>query len=543
MATTRQRSASVVVDQVRSRTSSILGGFTTGQKTMTVLAAAALVLGALFFVRWISTPSMAPLFTDLAAADAAAITDELDSAGIPYELADGGRTILVPRERVYETRLDMSAQGMPGSSSDGYALLDQQGITTSEFRQRVDYQRAMEGELAATISSIEAVQQASVHLVIPEDDLFSDDATRATASVLVQTRPGQTIAPGQVQAIVNLVAASVEGLDPSDVAVADQTGRVLAAPGEEGRHMAAGDARAAQTAAFEDRLASSLEEMLGAVVGDGNAVVQVNAQLDFDARETTSETFGGDGPRTGIPLSQQQTTETYTGTGAEQVGVLGPEGQPINGAGDQTDYQLNDVATQFAVDRVVTQVSTAPGAVQRLSVAVLLDDGAPNQPNPAEVRSLVEAAVGFNPERGDLSLPCFPLAARLGTAGQHAALALAGWIAALALPDAAAELEAMAEQESREQMMALARTGGAILIVLIVLLLAWRSAKRAMPPRTVPIDLTTLELDDDLDEDEEERPALTAPRPPTVQDEVAQLIDSQPDDVAQLLRGWLAERG
>lgn len=525
MATTRQRSASVVVDQVRSRTSSILGGFTTGQKTMTVLAAAALVLGALFFVRWISTPSMAPLFTDLAAADAAAITDELDSAGIPYELADGGRTILVPRERVYETRLDMSAQGMPGSSSDGYALLDQQGITTSEFRQRVDYQRAMEGELAATISSIEAVQQASVHLVIPEDDLFSDDATRATASVLVQTRPGQTIAPGQVQAIVNLVAASVEGLDPSDVAVADQTGRVLAAPGEEGRHMAAGDARAAQTAAFEDRLASSLEEMLGAVVGDGNAVVQVNAQLDFDARETTSETFGGDGPRTGIPLSQQQTTETYTGTGAEQVGVLGPEGQPINGAGDQTDYQLNDVATQFAVDRVVTQVSTAPGAVQRLSVAVLLDDGAPNQPNPAEVRSLVEAAVGFNPERGDLvEVSALPF----DTSAEDAA---------------AAELEAMAEQESREQMMALARTGGAILIVLIVLLLAWRSAKRAMPPRTVPIDLTTLELDDDLDEDEEERPALTAPRPPTVQDEVAQLIDSQPDDVAQLLRGWLAERG
>lgn len=241
---------------VLSRARDTWASFTTGQKTVTVLITAALLVGAVMLVRWTSAASYAPLFNNLPPADASAIVDKLSADGVPYELTDGGATILVPQEQVYDLRLQMSGQGLPSGGTDGYALLDAQGLTTSEFQQQVGYQRALEGELRKTIESIDGVEAASVHLAIPTRDVFATEQDKPTASVLVTTRPGASIASGQVAAIVNLVAASVAGMDPTDVTVADSTGRVLSVAGQPGG-LAAGDQRAQQTADFEARTASA----------------------------------------------------------------------------------------------------------------------------------------------------------------------------------------------------------------------------------------------------------------------------------------------
>lgn len=525
--------AGIDVTQLKDRASGLLEGFTRGQKTMLVVAVGAAVVGALVFMRWAAAPSWAPLYSGLPAAETASVTQELDAMGVAYRI-EGGDTIMVARDAVYQTRLDLSAQGLPADGAPGYDLLDDQGITTSEFKQRVDYQRALEGELVRTIKAIDGVEDANVHLVLPADDLFSDDAVRPTASVLVRTAGDTTLSSGQVQSIVHLVASSVEGLQSADVTVADHTGRMLAAPGEDGAAAAAGDARSGQTAAFENSLASSIQELITPITGAGRAKVQVTADLDFDRRQTTSESFSD--PNTAPVVNETTSNETYTGTGSAVGGVLGPDAVPSTG-GAGTDYEKAQADRTFAVDKVTEQVESAPGDVQRLSVAVLLDDSADVNVN--EVTSLVAAAAGIDPERGD----------RLEVTQMT--------FDDSALPDAAPALDG--GDDSKDPMLSLARVLGIVGIVALVLLLAYRSARRssvARYPLAIPLDPLALgdgaddedELDLDL-LDQVREAALPAaeehdrlPERIVVQSQLGDLIDRQPDEVAQVLRGWLADR-
>src|SRR4051794_2547263 len=222
------------------------GSFSPGQKAVTIVGIIALVVAGVFFATWASKPAYSPLFSNLSSADAGAIVEELSAEGVKYELADGGQTVMVPKESVYELRVKLSGKGLPAEADTGYSLLDKQGITTSEFMQHVGYQRALEGELANTIGAIEGVKTANVHLVIPQKDVFSDDEKKPTASVLITERPGAKLDQGQVQAIVHLVSASVEGLDADQVTIADSAGTVLSTGGGE-TPAAAGDLRSQQT--------------------------------------------------------------------------------------------------------------------------------------------------------------------------------------------------------------------------------------------------------------------------------------------------------
>src|ERR1700754_728359 len=175
--------------------------FTPGQKAVTIFAVLALVIGGYFFATWAAKPSYSILFNNLSTKDASAIVDSLDKSGTKYELANGGATILVPQDQVNTLRLSLSGEGLPGDSDTGYALLDQQGITTSDFMQHTNYQRALEGELANTIKSIDGVEAVTVHLVMPQTDFSSNDQTKPPASVLVAPSPNKPLTTGQVQAI------------------------------------------------------------------------------------------------------------------------------------------------------------------------------------------------------------------------------------------------------------------------------------------------------------------------------------------------------
>jgi len=182
-----------------------------GQKVVIGLLLVGLLLGGFFFYSWITTPTQAPLFSNLAASDASAIVDELNAEGVAYTLADGGQTIMVAKDQVYNLRLTMSGKHLPAGKDTGYALLDQQGITTSEFQQQTTYQRALEGELSNTLEALKGVNTAVVHIAMPKDEVFVTDTSDPTAAVLLELTPGTELSGEQVTSVVNLVSSSISG--------------------------------------------------------------------------------------------------------------------------------------------------------------------------------------------------------------------------------------------------------------------------------------------------------------------------------------------
>lgn len=525
-------------------------GFTRGQKTMLGLAGAVVMIGALLLSRWSGQQSYATLYSNLAPADAASVTQALDAQGVKYQLGGGGSSILVPQDAVYSTRIALSAKGLPSDGAPGYALLDKQGLTTSEFRQHVDYQRALEGELTKTIRVIDGVTGASVHIVIPQEDLFTGDTTKPSASVLVQTNGSSTLTSNQVQAIVHLVASSVEGLSPDDVTVADANGNVLAAPGQNGS--ASSNSRVEQTKAYEDQLATSLQAMVQKVTGDGHAVVRVKAELDYDAKKTTTETYAD--PKTRTALAEKISKETFSGgSGAAATGVLGPNGAPVttlapgatasNIPGTASSYVKEDSQSDFAIGKVVEEVSATPGTITRLSVAVLLDKSKKLKPaDAASLQKLVSAAAGLQTARGDKL--------ELGQINFDVTGAKA----------AAAELALASQAESKKAMNDLIKSGMLGLLAFVSIFLAWRGAKKssarqvsAIPLESLPRANTALALpppvvlaDDDDEDDDLDDPILLGQMPaiplPEARPDIAALIERQPEDVANTLREWLADR-
>jgi flagellar M-ring protein FliF len=513
--------------------------FSPGQKTVAIFAVLAIVVGGFLFSSWVTKPTYAPLFSNLASTDAAAIVEKLSAANTPYQLAGGGGTIMVPQDQVYDLRLQMSGAGLPAQQDSGYSLLDKQGVTTSEFQQQVTYQRAMEGELAKTIKSIDGVQTSVVHLAMPEKSVFADQEKKPTAAVLVQLAPGKKLAPQQVQAIVNLTSSSISGLAPEDVTVADSTGAVLSAAGAVGGGAGVADARAQATKDYEDRLATSIQAMLDQVVGPGHSVAKVTSQLDFDQTQTKTEKFTSD-PKT-RPLNESATNETYNGTGGSGAGVLGPDNiqVPAGAAGNGT-YDKKTSATQNAVDKVTEVRNAAPGAVVRQSVAVLLDAKASASLPAGEVQKLVSGAAGINAARGDnVVVSQMPFD---GTAAQNAAK----------------DLAAAKADEQRSQLMSIGKTAGLGLLIALLVFFAWRQSRKT---RRTEVTYAELERLDEGEAAELEayrarevamanRAALEGGPGGTVEvdpsaakrDDISAMVDRQPDEVAQLLRGWLADR-
>ncbi len=508
--------------------------FSTPQKLIAAIGIAVLVLGGAAFMRWASTPTLQPLFTNLAASDAAAIVDQLDSEGVQYELADGGSSVLVPRSEVYRMRLAMSSAGLPSSADTGYALLDEQGVTASQFQQQVTWQRALQGELARTIGSITGVEAATVNLAIPAKDVFLDETAAPTGSVLVETRPGAELPAQQVQSIVHLVASSVEGLSPDDVTVVDGEGRLLSAAGTGGG--AAGGLRDQQTTDYEGRVSAALQGVLDRVVGPGNGFATVTADLDFDATDRTSETFSAaeDTP----PLSSSITTEEYTGGGGAATGVLGPDNiQVPPGTGDSDSaYTKTSTTENNSVNKVTERTSTAPGSLRRQSVSVVVNSRSVADLDITALRDAVTAAAGIDVERGDvLSVSRMPFDS---SSAEAAGTALE-------------EAKAVAAAEQQGELVRTAAIAGAVVLLAIVVLVL--TLKRRKKTRRDEIDLGEMRVLEpgpgqrELDRVDEDDPRSLLPRQRTPdaaerRTDVIELVERQPDDVAELLRGWLADR-
>ena len=521
---------------LRNRAQGLLSGFSAGQRAVIIVATVMLVIGGVFFAQWAAKPTMVPLYSNLSSEDASEITSKLASSGVKYELSNGGNTILVPQKSVYQTRIDMAGQGLPAGGQQGYALLDKQGITTSEFREHVDYQRALEGELSKTIGAIDGVDAATVHLVIPKEDVFAEDDKKPSASVLVKTRPGKSLAGGQVQAIVNLTASSIEGLTTDSVTVADASGKVLAAPGQSGASNAQNEAQGQATTAVETDLNTKISNILTPVVGQGKALVSARAQLNFDKSQTTSEIFNPNN-KPANASSERIDEETYTGGNPNATGVLGPDGVPLaEGASGSGDYSKRSTARDLQNDRTVTQTEKTPGSIDRLSVAVVLDSNVANI-DATEIEQLVTEAAGLSVARGDtVKVSRLPFDQTQADAAKK-------------------ELEEAAKAKKSESMMNIIKSAATVLIILAVLAILFVTTKRkAASYQPTPISLAELEAartpalpsaDDMMNaalEAGDKTPSADQIERAKVEKEITDLIERQPDEVAGLLRSWLADR-
>ncbi len=549
---------------LKERIERLARGYTTAQKVGAAGVAVAVVVGLLMVSRLTGGTEYAPLYTDVSAEDGGAIVAELEKQGIAHQISAGGTSILVPADKVHETRMKLSSTDLPGDTKVGYGVLDNQGLTTSEFGQRVGFQRAMEGELARTIESLDVVDTAVVHLALPAEQVFARDDEKPSASVLVRTAGSEQLSEDQVRAVVNLVASGIEGMSPDAVTVADSDGNVLSAPGQGVTSAAGGGTRQRQTTDFEAGVESALENMLASVVGPTGADVTVSAELNFDEQSTTRETYEApeEGPAGG-PLVLEESTrgENYTGTPPQTGGVLGPDTPPVQAGGEGSDYELEEADVRYAVNRAIESTNRAPGRIERLSVAVAVDETKVSENQVANLTPLLEAGAGIDPERGDvLSISRTPF-----DDGSDAR--------------EAAEARLQAEEEARAAAArgALVRNLGIAAVLLGLAFAAFLLYRRAVrrrddalydalaeiegPPELPPAPATAAaeELDDadvvdlspavlDAPPETPELPALEDVIPPEEQERmlrhaaVTELIEHQPDEVAALLRSWLGDR-
>ncbi|TFD47265.1 flagellar M-ring protein FliF [Cryobacterium frigoriphilum] len=366
--------------------------FTVGQRTLAIIGVAVLVLGIAALTMWAAKPAYTPLFSGLSGSDANTIVEQLQADAISYELADGGATIMVPEADVYAQRLKSAAAGLPSDSTGGYSLLDTMGVTSSEFQQSVTYKRALEGELASTIMALDGVQNASVQLAIPEESVFVSEQGTPTASVFVQTSNGVTLSSDQVQAIVHLTSASIDGMKASDVAVVDAAGTVLSAVG-----VGATGTAGQQATDYEGRVRGAVQAMLDKVVGSGNATVVVAADMSSQTGERVEETFTN--PVDTPALTETSDTETYTGTGATAGGVLGTDTAAVDTGGDGT-FDSESTTRNNAVNKVTESTVIPAGQINRQTVSVALNADVAGL-NVADITSLVSSAAGIDATRGD----------------------------------------------------------------------------------------------------------------------------------------------
>ena len=521
-----------------------------GIALLVVAAVAAMVMGR--------QPDYKVLFSNLSDKDGGAIVAQLSQMNVPYKHADGGGAILIPAERVHDVRLRLATQGLPRGSVTGFELMETNRFGMTQFQERLNFQRGLEGELTRSIQALSSVQGARVHLALPNQNGFFREQQKPSASVLVSLHPGRILDRAQLAGIVHLVASSVPELAPSAVSVLDDTGKLLSqspdAAGEEGINAQ----QLLYVQQIEQQYARRIMEILEPVVGRNNVKAQVSAELDFSRTESTSEQFRPNQTPDSGAIRSQQVLESSGTANKTATGVPGavanqppaPSAAPVNGAnpaptaggqqgvGESTSKR--ESTTNYEVDKTVKVTRGNNWAIKRLSAAVVVNyqalaeekGGATPKPlTPEQIEQmtgLVRETIGFNKERGDsVNLMNTPF---------------------LTSETPAAAVPLWKQPETIELAKTFAWPLGAVLFAALVLLGLVRPALKgtAKPAEAVPVAGGQLSA---LEADEPDRPALPAP---TKKDEVVEVTPEQlrleearvlakanPVAVANILKTWV----
>jgi len=325
-----------------------------------LLIAVVLALGGIgtLLVYWARTPDMRLLYQDLQPAEASKITEKISAKGIAYELRDGGTTVYVPKEQVYQLRLDLAKEGLPAGGQDGYKLFDEEKIGISPFVQNVNLKRALEEEMAKSIQWLDAVAHARVHIVNPEQKLFASDQEKTTASVVLKLKPGYRLSGADIATITHFVSGGVKGLKAENVTVIDSEGHLLSGATDSTLAAGAGTVHDYRERVEQD-LARKAEDMLTTVLGPGRTTVRVSAVIDMNSVSTIIETYDPTGK---VPTREEITSNSETeGAASGAKTAAGPTKR------DET------TVTEYQVGKTVKQQTILPGAIKSLTVAAFVD--------------------------------------------------------------------------------------------------------------------------------------------------------------------------
>jgi flagellar M-ring protein FliF len=363
------------------------------------------LVGLLLAVGAFKSMSYSVLYSDLPEKEAGEVTTSLNEMGIDYKLSDGGRTIRVPAEKVHSTRITLATQGIPTGGSVGYSIFDKTNLGMTEFVQKVNYRRALEGELSRTIADLEEVRAARVHIVIPEKRLFEEDQKKTTASVVLKLSGPGSLNKRQLFGISHLVASSVEGLQTDNITIVDNWGNLLSSPQTGDPMIALSATQLEMKKAVESYLESKAQSILSGALGNSRAIVKIDADLDFDQVSKSIETYDPD--QTAVRSEEKQEFTAADSSSSVGTDTLNTGGREIS----------ERTITNYEVSRTVETVASSVGTIKKLSVAVMVDGSYEevetengdleqqyiprDEAELDQLSSIVQRAVGFDSTRAD----------------------------------------------------------------------------------------------------------------------------------------------
>ncbi len=553
--------------KAREKAVTVLKALPIAHRVVIVVAGVILVFATRMFLGWLSTPSYTVLTAGLDDKELAEVINELETIGVDYKIEAGGSRVVVPRQDLATTKAKLAEAGVGGGiDAPGYELLDKQGLSVSDAMQQANFRRALEGELQKALGQIDGINSATVHLVVPETTLFVEDQNLTTAAVLLDT--SSTLSESKVEAVMYLVSQSVEGLSTDNITINDTAGRVLMAPGGGAGGLGSSSDNIEMTRQFESLLAADVQRLLGPFV---EAEVVVKADMNFDTTHVESEIYD---PLTTVSTFVLRTEGRVevSGTGVTVPnGIVGVDGGQVTTttiAGETTtsgalEYALDENTTEFGVSREVSTIDQAPGKVEALHVAIVLDSGVNTGVAPADVadvEAIVAAALGIDisedaqadptrearPDTIEVRLFDFPAvdeAAEAAEAEAAAGPAAAGSSPIKLVPQVLGGLVLLLvgfsmwrmtkkpkvkkakkkDDDDEEEVLALGP--GARPLVLGV--------GGIMVPRALEsgeVDLEMAELD------------MANQKMESLRDDVIDLVQREPEAIAVLLRSWLADR-
>ncbi|MDP4128193.1 MAG: flagellar basal-body MS-ring/collar protein FliF, partial [Bacillota bacterium] len=507
-------------------------------KIITVVAPRLVAIAMIYMITWASRPQYVAIFTKLGDSEAGAITTKLKDLKADYKLADNGSTIMVPQQSAADIRLELANAGLPEQSKFSFDSLNTMHLGETDADRKLRYVLGLQNELENTLKTLTGVQDARVHIVMPEPSLFIDAQKAATAAVTVKLVPGTKLSDDEVRAIANLMAGSVEGLQPENVTIVDTGGNVLSdsiGKSNDLQHLTGSQYQLQQ--ALEENTRKSVQSMLDQVLGAGKAVVRINAALDFDQIKITQQTNGP-----GAVVSEQKSNETSNngtttgGTPGVTTNANGTPTYPTTSPNVNSSSTKVNTTTNYQVDTTQKEQVVSPGAIKHLSVSVMADADTVNQAQLDQIKTIVASAAGVDQTRGDQ-------------------------IQVAAIPfnktDLQQEKLAMDNAQKRQQLVTYAEIGAVALLGLVFLLMYLRSrSKKTRAEKMLelnssePVTVASAELLMAQELAEEEAKLKLAQKNAKSAEQIQkqktkEAVDlysrNNPDEVARLMKTWLSE--
>ena len=477
-------------------------------------------LGLLILVNWASRPDYTVLFNNLSSEDAGSIVNRLKEQQINYKIENDGSAILVPRSKVHQLRLDLASNGLPSGGVTGFEIFDQTQIGSTNFEQKVNYYRALSGELTRTIRQMKNVSYAKVQVTPSKDSIYKDEAKPAKASVMLQLEQYQQLSAPQVRSIANLVASSVETLNPENVTIVDTAGNLLSAQLEGESEEDDFSNQLKMKNKLESTMEKDLNVMLTKVLGLNNFVVKVNADLNFNKRNVTSKEYEPVVGDEGVVRSRQTKEESQEGTTTTPEGVPGTTSnipQYQENSQQQQESQNEEEIVNYEINQKVEEFVKSQGNVERLSVSVMVNEDLDNQQQ-EQIRQAISTAVGYNQSRGDeISVIGMPFDNSMEES------------------TAQAQAELAAQRRQRTYLIV-----AGIIAVLALLFYLYRRSQSTSEEAAKEMDYTV----DDTTEGEEAATSELSEEEQAkreLRQELQKLAQEQPEEIAELVRSWMSE--